>query len=248
VQGYSCGTNKGGGPNPSSVLTVQEVDGLDCAEQTCQGTLKACKSCGDGFKSEQSWGAYLNGQNVVTMIRDPTERAVSHLYYEYVIDKKFHALSPEDQVSVVKKRFRSDAYRRNDNFQTFRLAGLSPRTILTNLTSERATEILEKAWTNLVNGTVYFGITDDWSRSVCVFWRTFVTVQAKGVDFNSRVGLGQVNDDGPHSYVEKFDVPFLLEIQEANQLDMILYERAFAHFRRRAKRVGCDKAEAISTT
>ena len=243
VHGYSCGTNRGGGPSPSSVLTVREVNGLDCAEQTCQGTLKACKNCGDGFRSEQSWGDYLTGHNVVTMIREPTERAVSHLYYEYVVNQRFHALSADDKVAEVKKRFRTHGYRRNDNYQTFRLAGIPTKATLSNLTSERATEILEAAWTNLVNGTVYFGITDDWSRSVCVFWRTFVSVQTEGVDFNSRVGLGQEDDDGARSYVEKFDIPFLLEIQETNRLDMILYARAIAHFRRRVKRLGCDDAK-----
>jgi hypothetical protein len=177
------------------------------------------------------------------MIRDPTERAVSHLYYEYAFNKWFHSLSADDKVAEVKKRFRTDGFRRNDNYQTFRLAGIPPKAVPSNSTNERATEILETAWTNLVNGTVYFGITDDWSRSVCVFWRTFVSVQVEGVDFNSRAGLGQEDDDGARSYVERFDTPFLLEIQETNRLDMILYGRAIAHFRRRVKRLGCDDAK-----
>lgn len=169
------------------------------------------------------------GSRLLTILRDPVERTLSHCYW-----RKAHRLRRLLADPAELERVVSEGQLVLDNLQTRMLSGLNPPF------GECGDDLLEAARSNLHDRFEYVGVSEHFDE--------FLSMLAAALGWRDLLySRERVNPRRP----ERGDLPprAVRVIEEHNQLDLRLFEYAQRFFEKRRSRLGEDVeilAEAIA--
>lgn len=198
---------KRGGTNPAYLFP----DDVTKAVESCQGHLIACDfRYHASFDPSPKW-------NYATLLREPVQHATSGFFYTNMLRRANN--QTEFSVQQYTARYR--------NLQTKMLGGVY---LLTGVDDVDMPNVLARARENL-NSTVFFGVSDHWNTTVCLFHKELRGPGPRPSEFvNARK-----NGDKQELTGEELEV-----IRDSVHFDSLLFEEAYAHFQARAAAYNCD--------
>ena len=251
VKGFSCPGVQGGGGEfvvnrASGKKKMQKFDFGVSEEQMretihCGGKLLACGAPAPNPRHSHLPWSKNEEPNVVTMLRDPMARLVSHFaWYRAIRDSNEEKLAAfEELVETCQTNmtvsngcplFASDSGVATAALSM--LAGFFPETVRTFNDND-----FVRARRRLLNETVFFGLTDMWKESVCTFHCELGGQIRENELVNTRDNGGFRREllDGLK--------PRVKEILERNlALEYRLFDEAKIIFLQRASKCGCLNA------
>lgn len=197
-----------GGSDPKYLF----AEGTPMYVESCNGALRqACNK-----KRYHDYYHTTGPSNYVTLLRQPIEHAISGLSYT----NKLRASSGQEPMSV------TDYVALISNIHVKMLSGYP---VLSSVSPDTLPGMLTLARQRL-NSTVFFGISDHWNTTICLFHKELNGPGPRPSEF---VNARKTTEKTSLSEAE------MAVVQRATRYDAVLYEEALAHFKARAERYDC---------
>lgn len=233
--------NNDSGKREKSLFSFNVTQEEMTASRDCGGKLVACGAPAPNPRhSHLPWRNKEKEVNVVTMLRDPLSRLISH--YSWLRGKKDSLDERLKDFNDLIEHCLEDSNYNSDFCPLFATkAGLSQSAInmLSGYFPETKKVLNEndflRAKTRLFNEIIFYGITDRWDETVCTFHCEFGGEALPSEFINTR-------DNGQ---VQKEQLTALLTPKVKAWLDQVqarenkLFDEANSRFEARAKKCGC---------
>ena len=244
VKGFSCPGNveatvadgAHGGKGALKAVNILETvsDEEMTRTQTCGGALWGCQ------KDHASWPSNAKDLNVVTVIRDPLSRLLSQWKYF-----RKHKNVKESMVkfdALVRSCIHMFARNETSRGCEWWASDMGHPTVMTRMLAGRfyirspplQPDEMETVERRLLEETAFYGITDLYEETICVFH----------CELGTKMGPGELLNTRDNGRVKK-DAGELLSLETRRHLERIqadeirIYNKARKRFEERAKKCGC---------